>query len=80
MHRANILLTIKNKNGFKLTIEFCQRKLKLDEWSAAFDVFRPVQEVFEQEGGYVRISVWYMGLGPSNKTVRWDRDGYSAPF
>jgi hypothetical protein len=69
---ANILLTIKKKKGFKLTIEFCQRNLNLDEWSAAFDVFRPVLEVFEQEGGRVRISVWCVGWGTSIRTVRCD--------
>ena len=44
---VNSLLKIKNKNGFKLNIQFEQRGLSLNVWPAAFDMFRPVLEAFE---------------------------------
>jgi hypothetical protein len=61
------LLSIKKKKGFDLEIRLRQNKFKLNPWPRAFDMFRPVLEGFEQEGGRVRI--YYEDDCTGNQTI-----------
>lgn len=46
---TDLLLSIKNKKGFKLEIHLHQNKLRLNLWPQAFEVLKPILEEYERQ-------------------------------
>ncbi|KAF7575482.1 hypothetical protein PtrSN002B_006386 [Pyrenophora tritici-repentis] len=46
---TDLLLSIKNRKGFKLEIHLHQNKLRLNLWPQAFEVLKPILEEYERQ-------------------------------
>jgi hypothetical protein len=51
------LYKIRHKDGFRLTIELHQQRIKQDELFAIYSVFQPIKECFEKKGAVVALQM-----------------------
>ncbi|KAI4927983.1 uncharacterized protein J4E92_005464 [Alternaria infectoria] len=60
----NLLLRIKKKAGFKLSLTIHQDCIRLNMWPEILELLRPIVKVFEQEGAHVSVKSDYDPSGP----------------
>jgi hypothetical protein len=61
------LYDIAKKDGFKLTFELLQHRIRLKQWEQAFHVLAPICRVFEAAGAEVRTSWTYCDQSSGNR-------------